>query len=189
MPNMGGSAKCGKCGKSVYFAEEMVVAGKKWHKMCVKCEDCNKMLDSFTVKDHEGVLYCSGCHGKNFGLKGYGYGGGAGVLSTGGAVGSKPTSETAYQPAGKGAAGGSRFGGADKCPRCSKSVYAAEKIIGAGQSWHKGCFNCITCNKKLDSTTMCDKEGEIYCKSCYGKKFGPKGYGFGGGAGTLVNTE
>lgn len=27
--------------------------------------------------------------------------------------------------------------------------------------------------------------GEIYCKTCYGKEFGPKGYGYGAGAGTL----
>ena len=26
---------------------------------------------------------------------------------------------------------------------------------------------------------------EIFCKSCYGKLYGPKGYGYGAGAGTL----
>ena len=43
----------------------------------------------------------------------------------------------------------------------------------------------VTCRKGLDSTTVAAHESEIYCKSCYGKKYGPKGYGFGGGAGTL----
>ena len=41
------------------------------------------------------------------------------------------------------------------------------------------------CNKLLDSTTLRDHDGEIFCKACYGKKFGPKGYGFAGGAGGL----
>lgn len=32
---------------------------------------------------------------------------------------------------------------------------------------------------------MAAHESEIYCKSCYGKKYGPKGYGYGQGAGAL----
>jgi cysteine/glycine-rich protein len=43
----------------------------------------------------------------------------------------------------------------------------------------------VTCRKGLDSTTVAAHESEIYCKSCYGKKYGPKGYGYGGGAGAL----
>jgi len=79
-----------------------------------------------------------------------------------------------------------RFGGADICPRCGKAVYMAEKMMGGGSAWHKTtCFTCGACNKRLESTSLCEREGEIYCKSCYGRNFGPKGYGYGQGAGTL----
>ena len=41
------------------------------------------------------------------------------------------------------------------------------------------------CKKLLDSGRITEHDGDMYCGSCYGKFFGPKGYGFGGGAGTL----
>jgi len=42
----------------------------------------------------------------------------------------------------------------------------------------------------LDNTTAnySTKEEKVYCRVCYGKKLGPKGYGFGSGAGCL-STE
>ena len=49
------------------------------------------------------------------------------------------------------------------------------------QVFHKPCFNCFECSRPLDSTLCCDSpDGEIFCKACYGKIFGPKGYGYGG---------
>ena len=72
-----------------------------------------------------------------------------------------------------------------KCPRCTKSVYMAEEVRGAGQKWHKICFRCNECNKSLDSTNCTDRNGDIFCKGCYARLFGPKGYGYGGGAGIL----
>lgn len=78
---------------------------------------------------------------------------------------------------------------AARCPRCNDRVYAAEEISGAGSKWHKKCFSCKDCRKKLDSTNCSDNNGEIYCKTCHGKNFGPKGYGFGGGAGALTRTQ
>ena len=34
------------------------------------------------------------------------------------------------------------------------------------QAWHKiTCFSCKECNKRLESTTLCEREGEIYCRS------------------------
>ncbi|KAI8988922.1 hypothetical protein BDB01DRAFT_842384 [Pilobolus umbonatus] len=81
-----------------------------------------------------------------------------------------------------------RFGGAPQCPRCHKSVYMAEQVIGPGGQWHKNCLTCIECNKRLDSTTLTEKNDEAYCKVCYGRKWGPKGYGFAGGA-AFLSTE
>ncbi|XP_032231043.1 cysteine and glycine-rich protein 1 [Nematostella vectensis] len=77
----------------------------------------------------------------------------------------------------------------DPCPRCEKRAYAAEQVLGAGFNWHKSCFNCYKCHKKLDSTTVAVHKDEIYCKTCHGANFGPKGYGFGGGAGALSRTQ
>lgn len=71
------------------------------------------------------------------------------------------------------------------CKRCSKPVYFKEQKLAAGVKWHKACFKCAVCNKKLDSTMLCEHKNEIYCKSCHGRQFGPKGYGFGQGAGAL----
>lgn len=82
-PDMSSVAnKCAKCGKAVYMAEELLAAGKKWHKLCFKCTKCKKMLDSSTMAEHGGDLYCKACHTRSFGTSGYGYGIGAGTLSS-----------------------------------------------------------------------------------------------------------
>ncbi|KAG9352108.1 hypothetical protein JZ751_020521 [Albula glossodonta] len=171
MPNWGGGAKCGACEKTVYHAEEIQCNGRSFHKTCFICT-------------HESEIYCKSCYGKKYGPKGYGYGQGAGALS------SDPISEDQnnqpQEPKPQRQSTNSnpskfaqRFGGSDRCPRCSKAVYAAEKVMGAGKPWHKTCFRCALCGKSLESTTVTDKEGEIYCKVCYAKNFGPKGMGLG----------
>merc|ERR1711946_55980 len=72
-----------------------------------------------------------------------------------------------------------------KCPKCAKSVYAAEERVAAGLKFHKQCFKCNLCNKMLDSTNANEHQGELFCRVCHARKFGPKGYGFGGGAGAF----
>ena len=91
-----------------------------------------------------------------------------------------------------------------KCPKCDKAVFAAEEKVAGGFKWHKICFKCCKfesttlgknayfllwfiamCGKRLDSTTCAEHERKLYCKTCYGRKYGPKGVGFGIGAGAL----
>lgn len=73
------------------------------------------------------------------------------------------------------------------CGRCGRQVYAAEEMLAGGAKWHKTtCFKCNLCNKRLDSVSVSHHDNALYCKQCYGRKFGPKGYGFGSGAGTLT---
>jgi len=205
---------CPRCSKNVYFAEEKQALGKSWHKLCFVCANCKKLLDSGSISEHDGEMFCNSCYRKNFGPKGYGFGGGAGCLSmddgkgyttntkhvdhqaeayvaprrvmaeangnsiaeTNGAPKVVPAPRKTTAP---------KWGGAEVCPRCEKCVYLAELMRGAGKAWHKGCFTCFNCNKRVDSTTLCEREGEIYCKACYGRNFGPKGFGYGIGAGTL----
>lgn len=58
------------------------------------------------------------------------------------------------------------------------------------QKWHKRCYNCLDCTRPLDAMVFCDgPDGEIYCKLCYAKRFGPKGYGFAAGAGGVLVPE
>ncbi|RKO88833.1 hypothetical protein BDK51DRAFT_9665, partial [Blyttiomyces helicus] len=50
----GGSAGCPKCTKSVYFAEQVLgPGGTKYHKLCFRCSECNKMLDSMTMAEKD----------------------------------------------------------------------------------------------------------------------------------------
>ena len=75
------------------------------------------------------------------------------------------------------------------CERCKKSVFHAEEIKAIGKSWHQQCFVCANhgCRKSLNSMNVTERDGEAFCKSCYARLFGPKGYGYAmGAAGSLT---
>ncbi|RUS82684.1 hypothetical protein EGW08_009521 [Elysia chlorotica] len=164
-PVLGGAEKCPRCNQNVYFAEEVRAMGKKYHKQCLKCSECDKQLDSTNCNDHENDIFCNGCYRKNFGIN-------SAAMSMQADSGQPMVLSSA--PA-----------GADLCQRCSKVVYMAERITGGSKYFHKSCFRCNTCGVSLDSHRLSLREDEIYCNSCYGKNFGPKGYGYAGGAGGL----
>merc|ERR1712098_206342 len=191
--------RCPRCTKAVYQAEEVKSTTGVYHRLCFSCSACKKQLDQGTVTEHQQQIFCKSCYGKNFGPKGYGYGVGAGTLSMDQGTISRPLNNNSisekvvkHSTSSSGELKATccekrrpKFGGGEICAKCGKTVYFAEAMKADGNTWHKTCFTCILCNKMLDSCLVCEKEGNIYCKSCYGKNFGPKGVGFGIGAGTL----
>jgi cysteine/glycine-rich protein len=72
-----GSGGCPKCGKSVGFAEKMMLNGSAYHKVCVKCVKCDRGLgdNANALSTHEGMIYCQTCFRTVGLLKGAGYGG------------------------------------------------------------------------------------------------------------------
>ncbi|KOC67997.1 Muscle LIM protein Mlp84B [Habropoda laboriosa] len=173
---------CPRCGGYVYAAEQMLARGRQWHRECFKCANCSKRLDSVNCcEGPDKDIYCKVCYGKKFGPKGYGYGQGGGALQSdcyanGEAAPRTTVIDTAAikAPPGKG------------CPRCGGVVFAAEQVLAKGREWHRKCYKCRDCTKTLDSIIACDgPDKDVYCKTCYGKKWGPHGYGFACGSGFL----
>ncbi|KAF8621467.1 hypothetical protein AX15_007761 [Amanita polypyramis BW_CC] len=69
----GDTPTCPRCGKNVYFAEQVKAVGKTYHKGCLRCLECKTLLDSSRLRDHDGEPYCMRCHGKLHGPRGNGY--------------------------------------------------------------------------------------------------------------------
>ncbi|XP_041668504.1 cysteine-rich protein 1-like isoform X2 [Cheilinus undulatus] len=58
------------------FTERVTSLGKDWHRPCLRCEKCNKILTPGSHAEHEGKPYCHNpCYCVLFGPKGYGHGG------------------------------------------------------------------------------------------------------------------
>lgn len=64
---------CPRCGKNVYFAEQMKAIGKTWHKGCLRCSSCNTLLDSKRLNEKDGKPLCGRCYSKLHGPQGSGY--------------------------------------------------------------------------------------------------------------------
>jgi len=50
-------------------------------------------------------------------------------------------------------------------------------------------FWAVECKKTIAVASARDHDQELYCKTCHGRLFGPKGYGFAGGAGTMLSMD
>ena len=57
------SALCPACTSPVYLAEGWIAADRTpFHKACLKCRRCRKMLNALTINEHRDHLYCKPCY-------------------------------------------------------------------------------------------------------------------------------
>ncbi|XP_022103439.1 cysteine-rich protein 2-like [Acanthaster planci] len=75
---------------------------------------------------------------------------------------------------------------ANPCAGCTKPVYFAERLVAMNRDWHKICFKCADCKQTLTPGKQNVHDDKPYCRTCYGRNFGPKGYSSGNA--TAVNS-
>ena len=59
-----GTPLCARCSKAVYFAEQVKANGRLFHKMCLRCTDCNTALDSSRLAEKGEKIVCRSCYSK-----------------------------------------------------------------------------------------------------------------------------
>ncbi|KAK3538105.1 hypothetical protein QTP70_029816 [Hemibagrus guttatus] len=188
------TSKCPRCDTPVFFGEKVSSLGKNWHRFCLKCERCNKILSPGGHAEHDGLPYChKPCYGTLFGPKGVNIGGaGSYVYDTPSQTpcdGSSEVSPTTpwsnshiehHQPKVSAVPVRMFSGETSLCPGCGKVVYFAERVMSLGRNWHRPCLRCERCKKTLTSGGHAEHEGRPYCHvPCYGYLFGPKGVNVG----------
>eukprot|EP01119_Soliformovum_irregulare_P003662 TRINITY_DN1455_c0_g1_i1.p1 TRINITY_DN1455_c0_g1~~TRINITY_DN1455_c0_g1_i1.p1 ORF type:complete len:618 (+),score=158.76 TRINITY_DN1455_c0_g1_i1:238-2091(+) len=183
--------KCTACAKTVYATEKVVVDDKEtkrvYHKTCIRCKECNKVLGLGQYSALEGTFYCKPHFKQLFHSKGN-YDEAFGKEKASGKwapqVVSPPASflpseekpaESKDEKKQSSAETVARFrkfredGEEDKCLSCGKTVYAAEKLLVENkndkQLFHKSCFRCHTCEIILDLRNYGSADGHVYCKN------------------------
>lgn len=164
-------ANCPRCTGEVFPAEKMISMNHWYHKKCFTCRDCSRPMDQLLSCDTpDGEITCKGCYNKKYSCTAY-------TMSGGDMLKFLNTTTIMATDEDKNA-----------CPRCNGKVFDNEKVITKGKVYHKKCALCKTCEKNIGTKDICDgKDGDIYCKSCYARKFGAPGYR-GAGAGDWTDA-
>ncbi|CAH2256574.1 cysteine-rich 3 [Pelobates cultripes] len=166
------TSPCPRCHAPVFFAEKVSSLGKNWHRFCLKCELCNKILCAGGHAEHDGRPYChKPCYAALFGPKGVNIGGvGSYIYDTVPQTAQSPVSvcspPTSIGPKSttKALALVKTFAGETAlCQGCGKVVYFAEKVMSLGRNWHRPCLRCQRCNKTLTSGGHAEHDGPSDC--------------------------
>ena len=136
---------CPNCNVTVFEAEKVVTKSHHYHKKCLSCHDCNRLLDSSTYcEGKDTFIYCKNCYATKFGHM---------------APSEVQGEEMIFFPA---------TPSDTKCTGCYGKVFEAEKMLTSFGAFHRQCYKCNDCSKILDTSPAYKlKGGKIYCKTCF----------------------
>lgn len=121
---------CPKCHAPVFEAERVLTKGGQYHRKCLGCSDCKRLLDCSTYYDgKDRQIYCKNCYAIKFGH-----------LSR-----TDQTSEIEN----------TFFAASDgdiKCTGCSGKVFEAEKLLTSFGIFHRTCYKCNDCSRVFNAT-------------------------------------
>lgn len=182
--------------KSILFIIQIynTLFWKNTKKQTFFLENCKKTLDSTSFNQANGdKIYCTSCYRKQCGLHVYGFVAGA-MLPTVADMES-PYKEQQFQ---RQMSNNDKFqrcfskmsiNPADRCGCCGKQVFFVEEIRVGKKKWHKSCFRCGHCSKYIEPGKCNEHDGDLFCSNCYSRFFGPCGYGYASGNGSIFSTD
>merc|ERR1711931_82683 len=181
-PRMGWTApptspKCPACSTSVFPAESFMAADRKpFHKKCVKCKTCNKVLTSATLNEHETQLYCKACYDNIFMLMAIGGGQYEGIITPEDLRRMEEEEKKRLQKA-------KRAKEERRCPVCDLKTYVDDSIQISDVFYHKPCLKCVECSRGPDADTpmmlgprenddvFAEEVLEPFCRFCFAKRY------------------
>ena len=144
---------CPRCQGKVYDLEKVQIKEKSYHKECLNCVNCKKILNLNGIYEFAGEIFCKNCYNDQISSKNFYM---------------DPNSIKALK---------SEYeDDENSCVKCKNKVFENEKIMARSGAFHKTCLTCFECAKILDLTNYNDgRDGGVYCKNCYNAKYGARG--------------
>merc|ERR1712050_542956 len=125
--------RCPACSTSVFPAESFMAADRKpFHKKCVKCKTCGKVLTSATLNEHQTQDYSSGVYG--------------GIVTPEDIARREEEDRLRREKA-------ERQKNERRCPECDMKAYPADSVKLGELFYHKACLKCTECNRHPDDMT------------------------------------
>ena len=138
---------CLRCKGKVYEAEKIGVRAGLFHSYCLKCNECQKQLESSSfLEARDRCIYCAGCYSVKYGIR-------SRASSCG------PMDYKSIKSADK----------SRSCSCCQGQVFDSdEKMATPFGLYHRACFRCKSCNLGMTSSDNARKyNGAVYCKQCF----------------------